>query len=203
MRQDTLQGSGDPIDFERIDEEVPVADLAAALRANETPKLLVGCTPPPRRLVLEGAKRSELALVLHDRFHRGDPERTNQLVLEVRDTRIKAEALHVGRSQVGADSSSFQSALEVSELCLIAKARQPAGEPLRGHQIVEDLSDGRRPAHRDDGHAFGFQIPAKAACQRVQGGTVAQALDENHCIGVHDVLERIGGPLKVDAGLCR
>ena len=61
-------------EIERLDEQARVAGLPAAAAAHEAPKLILGGSASPLRLLLEGAEGSEVALrvddLLHARRHR-------------------------------------------------------------------------------------------------------------------------------------
>ncbi len=83
-------------EIERLDEQPRVADLPLAGAAHETPKLLLWRPSLPRRLLLQGAERTEFTLSVDDPFHRGDTERADQLILQVGDAHVEAESLHVG-----------------------------------------------------------------------------------------------------------
>jgi hypothetical protein len=84
VREQTIQRARHLIRLERVDEETRIPDLPAAAAAHETPQLLVGAPPFPRCLLLERAKGAQVTLNLEDPFDCVDPERTDQLVLEVR-----------------------------------------------------------------------------------------------------------------------
>ena len=189
--KDALEGPWHPIQIERIDQELPVSRLPTGPCSDEAPELVLTRPPTPRRLVLEGSKRPEFTLPPDDRLHRGDAERTDQLIFEVHDADIEAKFLHVESSEAGAQSGSFHPALKVTELCLITQARQPAGKPLSIHEIDEEVSDGRRAAHRHDGHPFGVEIPTEAFGERIEGNLVACSFDKYNCFGARHAGENI------------
>jgi hypothetical protein len=56
-------------EVERIDEELGVSDLAATAAAHETPKLLLGGSCSPLRLLLERPEASKVALSVDHLFH--------------------------------------------------------------------------------------------------------------------------------------
>jgi hypothetical protein len=69
------------IEVQCVDEQVPVADLAAGAGAHEASKLLLAGPLALRRLALEGAERSRLTLRVDDPQHGVDTEVADQLVL--------------------------------------------------------------------------------------------------------------------------
>ena len=61
--------------------------------------------------------------------------------------------------------------------CLLAHVAEP-GDALPG-EPREDTADRLRAADRDDRHAFGREVAALTACERLEGDPVARALDED------------------------
>jgi hypothetical protein len=146
------------------------------VRPEEAAKLFLRRLVPPGGLLLEGAERSELALGGEDILHRGGPEGPDQLVLEVGDADEEAESLEVGAGEVRAELCALQSPLEMALLRGVTEAGQP--EALRP-EPGEEASDCVRAAHRDDGNPLGFEPPAAAQRQRLDGQLVAHPLDED------------------------
>ena len=91
----------------------------------------LGASSLLRRLLLEGAERSELTLRVDDLLHRGGTEGADQLVLQVGDAHVEAERFHVGAGQVGAEAGPLEPAPEVALLGGVAQPRQPDVEPRR------------------------------------------------------------------------
>jgi hypothetical protein len=58
----------DVLEFECVDEEAGVADLAASAAAHEPSKLLLGWSAPPRRHPLECSEAVEIAFLDRDRL---------------------------------------------------------------------------------------------------------------------------------------
>ena len=83
MRQHQVKRPWYSGEVQRIDKELRVTDLPAAAAAHEAPKLLFGCPPLPRRLLLEGAEGSKVSLSFNDLFHAGRTESAYQLILQV------------------------------------------------------------------------------------------------------------------------
>jgi hypothetical protein len=65
-------------EIDGVNEQSRVSDLPAAAAAHEAPKLLLGGPSLPRRLLLEGAERSEVSLRVDDLFHGGGTEGADQ-----------------------------------------------------------------------------------------------------------------------------
>src|SRR6266508_1406933 len=171
-------------EIERLDQQTRVSDLPAAATAHEPPKLLLIGPSLPRRLLLEGAEGSEVALSVDDLFHGGGTERADQLVLEVCDAHVEAEPFHVGASDVGAEAGTLESTLEVALLRGVAEARQPGVQALRAQQI-EEASDGLRTPDRHDRNALGVKIPTTALGQRLQRELVSDPLDKHDRVPTH------------------
>src|SRR5438105_15812524 len=100
VSKDTVQRTRHSGEIQCVDEQGCGLDLPALVGTEEASELLLNGPPLPRRLLLEGAKRSELALSVDDRFHGGGAEGADHLVLQVRDAHVDAESLHVGASEV-------------------------------------------------------------------------------------------------------
>ena len=95
MRQDRVERPRYLRQIQRLDKQPRVADLAAAAAAEEAPKLLLGRSPSPRRLPLEAPEGAEVALGFDDVFDRGDAERPDQLLFEIRDADEEAQPLQL------------------------------------------------------------------------------------------------------------
>ena len=91
MSKEPVQRPRHSGEIERVDEKSRRLDLPAAVRAEEATKLLLGGPSAPRRLLLEGAKRLQVALSGEDLFDRGGAEGADQLVFEVCDAGEEAE----------------------------------------------------------------------------------------------------------------
>jgi hypothetical protein len=178
MSKDTVQGAGHLGEVQRLHEQACVSDLPASAAAHEPPKLLLGGPSEPRGLLLEGAEGSKLSLGIDDPFHGFGTERSDQLVLKVRDADEETESLHICTSEVGAEAGPFEPALEVALLRGVTKSRQSEVKPLRAEPIQE-ASDVRRTPDRHDGNALGVEIPTTAHSQRLEREPVADSLDEH------------------------
>jgi hypothetical protein len=148
-------------EIQRAHEQRRVLNLPAATGAHEAPKLLLIGLSLLVRLLLEGAERSKFTLSVDDPFHGGDTERTDQLVLQVCDAHIEAECLHIGPSEIGAESGPLETALEVALLCGVTEARQSDVKSVRAEPI-EEASDGLRTPNWDNRDALNVKIPTKA-----------------------------------------
>jgi hypothetical protein len=83
----------------------------------------------------KGAKGSEVALRVKNGFDGGGTERANQLVLQVCDTDVEAQPLHVGASEVGAEAGPLQAAPEHFLLARVTETRQPRARPLGPNRV--------------------------------------------------------------------
>ena len=178
MSQYTIQRPRHAPEIQRVDQQPRVADLPAAVGADEAPKLLLAAPCPPGGLLLEGAERSKLTLGLDNLFHTGGTKAAEQLVLQVGDAHMEAEGFHVGATQVGAEAGPLQTTPEVALLAGVTQARQAEVQPPRTEELQE-ASDVCRAAHRDDGNALGGKIPTAARGERLERGLVADPLDQH------------------------
>ena len=121
--------------------------------AEEPPELFLVGPSLPRRLLLEGAERFQVALGVEDPFHRGRPERADQLVFQVCDADVETESFHVSACEVGAEACTLETTLEIGLLSDEAFRRVDAWLSARGLAVEsEELElkgfDGTRRAYR-------------------------------------------------------
>jgi hypothetical protein len=178
MSQYTTERPRHAREIQRVDQQPRVPDLAAAVGADEAPKLLLAAPCSPRRLLLERAERSKLALGLDDLFHSGGTKTADQLVLQVGDAHVEPEGFHVGATEVGAEAGPLQTAPEVALLAGVTQARQPEVQAPRTEQLQE-ASDVARTAHRHDDNALSGEIPATAPSDRLERDLVADPLNKH------------------------
>src|SRR3990170_8657876 len=95
-REQAVERPWHPGEVRCFDERACVLDLPAAEGAHEAPKLLLDSPRSLRRLHLERAEQSQVALIVDDPFHRGSAEGSDQLVFQVRDAHVEAELFHIG-----------------------------------------------------------------------------------------------------------
>jgi hypothetical protein len=164
--------------IERIDEQTRVFDLPAAAAAHEAPKLFLGASSLPLRLLLKGAKGSKVSLGVDNLLHGGGAESADQLVLQVCDAYVEAESFHICANEVGAEAGSLQTAPEVTLLSGVAESRQPEVQPLRAEEIQE-ASYGLRTSHWHNRNALSVQIPSTALSERFECELVADPFDEH------------------------
>ena len=179
MTEDTVQRPGHASEIQRVDEQPGVSDLPAAPAAHESPELIVGGSSQPRRLLLEGAERSELALLLDDAFHGGGAERPDQLILQILHAHVEPERLHVGAGETGAEAGPLEAALEVTLLGRVTEACQPDAEPP-WTESIQEAPDVLRASDRCDGDALGVEIPVPALGQRFEREPIADPLNEHN-----------------------
>ena len=162
MSQDTIERPRHAGEVQRVDEQLRVADLPATVGADEAPKLCLAAASSPRRLLLEGAERSKLALGLDDLFHTGGTQAADQLVLQVGDAHVEPEGFQLGAAQVGAEAGPLETAPEVALLTGVTQARQPE-DPLNQHDRLWVDAWGQRVCRR------GNQPSISVASQRLDG----------------------------------
>jgi hypothetical protein len=168
------------VKVERADEQGRVADLPVP---HEAPELLVVALVSLRKLLPEGAERTELTLRRDDLLHGGRAERADQLVLEVRLADVETEPFHVGASELGAEPGLLQASPKVALLAYVTEARQLDVQSLRA-ESAQKASDRLRAAHGHDGHALGVEVTTTPLRQRRDSALVADPFDEDD--GLHD-----------------
>ncbi len=146
--------------------------------ADEAAELLLGRSPSPGGLLLEGAEQPELAPGIEHTLDGRDAQSPDQLVLEVGDAHVEAESLHVRPGEVGAEARPFEGAHEVALLALVAEARDPEPESLRA-EPAEGVADRLRTADRHDLDALGGEVASPALGERLERALVADPLDEH------------------------
>jgi hypothetical protein len=165
-------------EIQRADEQGRGLDLPATARAQESPELLLFGPSLPRGLLLEGAERFKVTLIVDDPFHGGSTEGADQLVFKVGDAHVETEPFHVAASEVGPEAGPLETALEVALLCGVAEARQfdvetPWAEP------IQEASDVLRACHGDDGYAVGIKVPTTSPSQGFEREPVADPFDQH------------------------
>jgi hypothetical protein len=178
LGKDTIERPGHAGELQRVDQQPGVADLAAAVGADEAPKLRLAAPSLPGRLPLERAERSKLALSVDDLFHTGGAKAADQLVLQVGDAHIEPEGFHVGPTEVGTEAGPLQAVPEVALLAGVAQARQSDVHAPRAEQLQE-APDVPGTAHWHDGYALSGKIPTTALSQRFERDLVAAPLNQH------------------------
>lgn len=178
MRKDQIKRPRHMPEIKGLDKQARVSDLPAAATAHEAPQLFLSTPSLPRRLLLEGAERSKLSLSVNDAFHGVGTEGADQLVLQVCNAHEEAQRFHVDASEVGAQPSPFETALEVGLLCGVTETRQPDVQPPRA-ELIQEASDGLRTPDRHNGDAFSVEIPTTAQSEPFEGSLVADSFNEH------------------------
>jgi hypothetical protein len=187
MGEYTIERSRHARELQRVDEQPRVADLPAAVGADETPKLLLAAPSSPGGLLLEDAERSKLTLGLDDLFHTGGTQAADQLVLQVGDAHIEPEGFHVGATEVGAEAGPLQTTPDVALLAGVTQARQAAVQAPRTEPLQE-VSDVAGTAHRDDGDALGGKLSTTALGKRLERDLIAYPLNKHDGLCLESLL---------------
>ena len=148
---------------------------------------------PLRRLLLEGAKRAQLPLLLDDLQHGVGSQRSHELVLEVGVADEEPERLEIRAAQVRPQASTLEAVRERAFFACVAEAGELHVEPARA-ESPESVADCVCAADRHDRDAFGFEVSAPTSGERLEGQLIADPLDEDH--GVHLSISRNAGLTK-------
>ena len=178
MREHEVERSGHLGVVERLDEETRVADLPAAAAAHEAPELVLGGPALPLRLLLQGAEGAKVPVSLDDLLDRVGTEGANQLLFEVGDAHVEAQAFHVVAREVGAEPGTLETAAEVAFLFCVAEAGQFHVESLRAESMQEP-PDRLCPSDRHDGDALGVEVAAAPFGERFDRALVADPFDQH------------------------
>src|SRR5215211_4900660 len=173
-----IQGPRHLREIQGLHEPGRRADLAAAARAEEASELFLDGPRPPSRLLLEGAERRQLALLLEDPFDGVGSEGADQLVLEIFDAHVEPEILHAVAGEIDAEARMLESAPDVAFFSGVAQSRELGVAPTRAED-VDGAVDVRGAADRHDGDALGAEVPAAARGERLQRAQIAEPLDEH------------------------
>lgn len=165
-------------EIQRIDEQPRIPDLSTAAAAHEAPKLLLNRAASPLGLLLQCAKRSQVALSLDDPLHRLGTQSTDQLVLQVCRAYEEAQPLHVSASEPGAEASPLEAAPEVVLLPGVTDTGQPHVQPRRAEQ-VEELPDRLRATDWRNRDPLSTKVATTALGQRLHRTLIAQPLDQH------------------------
>src|SRR3954466_7286554 len=98
--------------------------LGAPPPPQKSARLPRGRPPLPRRLLLQRAERTQLALGGDHSLNGGGAERANQLVLQIRLADVEAQLLHAAAAQASAEARALERAPEVRLLPRVAEAGQ-------------------------------------------------------------------------------
>ncbi len=178
MSEDAVERVRHLVEIERIDEEARVAELPPVGAAHVAAELRLDWPASPRRLLLEGAEGSEVALSLEHGFDQDGPERADQLVLEVFDADVEAEPFDLRASEVRAEAGLFEAAPEHLLLAGVAQPGQPRVQAL-GAESSQEASDRLSSPDRHDDNALMLEVATTARSEGFDRDLVAQSLDED------------------------
>ena len=124
----------------------------------------------------------EVASKCGDALNRSGPVSPDQLILEVSDTHVEAEPLHIGPGQVRPETRPLEAAPELVLLLHVAETGQP--EPLAsGAEQLEEAPDRLGASHRDNPDTFRFEVATLPLGERLDRVAVADSLDEDNRSG--------------------
>jgi hypothetical protein len=166
-------------EIERLEKEPRVTELPAVGAAHEPSQLPFDVLSSPRRLLLEGAKGSEIALSVEESFDGGKTERTYQLVLQVCNANVKAQPFHVDASEVGAEAGQLETAPEDFLLASVTETSQSRVRPA-GAESGQELPYRLRTPDRHDRNALAVEIPTTARSEGLQRDLIADSFDEDN-----------------------
>jgi hypothetical protein len=178
MGEDAIERSRNMVEIERLHEQAGVANLAASAAAHEPPKLLLGGAVAPRRHLLERSKPAEVVVGVEDLFDARRAERTDQLLLEIRDADVEPEVLHVRTRELGAETGALERLSEDSLLARIAKTRE-ARSILLCNEVLEERPDAMCASEALDPNARGRKVQAAPLGERFDCDLVTLPFDDH------------------------
>jgi hypothetical protein len=176
-------------EIERLEKEPRVAEFPTVSAAHEPSQLRFDVLSPPRRLLLESAKGSEVALRLEESLDGGRAERAYQLVLQICNTNVKAQPFHVEAGEVGAEAGQLETAPEDFLLASVTETSQSRVRPA-GAESGQELPYRLRTPDRHDRNALAVEIPTTARSEGLQRDLIADSFDEDNRTCVAHVRKR-------------
>lgn len=178
MSEGPVEWSRYPCRVQRVDQESRVANVPAIGATQEAVQLAVDPPPSPRRLLLEGPERAEVALRLEHRFDGGGADGANQLVLEVCNTHVEPQPFHVEAAEPRAEASPLQAAAEHVLLAHVTETGQPQVQPL-GAKPSQEAAYRVCSADRHDQNTFVLEIATTARSEGLERDLVTDSFDEH------------------------
>jgi hypothetical protein len=129
-------------------------------------------------LLLERAKRAEVAVRVENVFDGRGAERADQLVLQIRDADEEAQALDVDAREIAPEAGALEPTPNVALLGDVVETGQLSVEPARPERAQEP-TDRLRAADRHDGHALCGEVPVTTLGQSLDGDLVADPFDQH------------------------
>ncbi len=183
----------------RLGEQARVPELALGTGGQEPPQLRFGSLSPPGGLPLHAAERGEVAVSVEELGDAGGADGADELVLQVLDARVKAQAIHVGTRPGRTDTGRSEGAPEDVFLPRVAQAGEPHARAL-GPELPQVAGDRVDTADRQDHDAFRVEVPAAADGERFEGDLVADALHQDDGTGILRLRQRHGRRLRRGRG---
>ena len=166
------------VQVEREHQRPGVLRLAARARADEAAQVLDRAASPLSRLCLQTAQRRKLALPRDHTLDALDAKGPDQLVLEVGDADVEAEALKRGAVQVAAEAGALEGPPKVWLLVLVAEATQDDLGALAA-QRQDEPANRVRAAHGHDLDVGTRETQAAPPRERLQCDLVALPLHDD------------------------
>lgn len=121
---------------------------------------------------MEDPERCELALSLDDVEYGVDPQAADEFVLQIGITDLEPKLGQRTRT----NTRPFERAGDAKGFSCITQTKQPVVSAI-GTIALQEVDDAGGASHGTDRHSLGCQVMAKAKGQRLDGHTVALALD--------------------------
>jgi hypothetical protein len=142
VREYTVKRARYSGEIERLHERRRESDLPVG---QEAAQLFLGGSGSMRRLLLVGAKRSQLPVGGQDLLHYGSTEATDQLVLEILFAYVEAESLHLRAPEIDTKARALESTPERRLLARVAETREPDIGATRAVKVQEPADRPRAP----------------------------------------------------------
>jgi hypothetical protein len=177
MREYTVERARYLAEIERLHERRGESNLPVRQEATQ---LLLGSSGPMRRLFLVGTKRSQLPVRAQDLLHHGSTKATDQLVFQIPVAHVEPESFHLRAAEIGTKAGALKRTPELALLSRVAETGQLDVGATRTVEVQEP-ADRVCPPDRQNGNAFGRQIPATSPRERLQRDLVTDTLNQHDC----------------------
>jgi hypothetical protein len=131
-----------------------------------------------KRLGLEAAKRAEFALGIDHAFDRRCAERADQLVFEIGVANEETQRLCGRAREAGTEPAMLETAQHMALLAHVVQAGERHAQTACA-DCVDKVAEVGHAADRHDDDALGAKITSVPLRQRLDGGLVTPAFDQD------------------------
>ena len=181
------------LERDRLDEQPGIAQVPPGAASEEAVQLGIEGTLTPLPLLLERSKGTQVAVRLEDGLDRVEPDRPNQLGLEIGLADVEADIGHIGRRAWIADPRIDDGRAEhVGAIGVTQSGELEVGAART--EPVQVASRGLGASDRNDDDGLAVEVTPQLHRNGFHGDLVTDALDDDDGFGTRDLAQRtIGG----------